>query len=141
MAGLVIPAELPNSIRSTIGCIAISALLEAAITLMKFFGFLPTRSAISTLIIGAIATGLLALLAFKIANHRMWAGRVFAFIASAGVVVLANMILSGTFLAEPPLVRAVTLVQTFLQIVALLALFTRGSRKWFRSVPDTGEAG
>jgi len=86
-------------------------------------------------VILTVTAGLLVLVAAKVAARRGWARWLFLvfwiFGSMSGIAVI--VLAPRAFLAWPHTVQVIAILQFAIQTAALLMLFTRASREWFRA--------
>ncbi|HYG54903.1 MAG TPA: hypothetical protein VD965_06370 [Burkholderiales bacterium] len=131
---------MPGTISRAVTCLWIAAGLAALLTTLQIVGVMATESVTLTAITGVLTVTLLALVAWKIGEARAWARWLFVLLYAlgAGVSVAGALAMPKFFLALPPVSQGSIVLQFVLQTAALVLLFTKPSRDWFRATaaPD-----
>jgi hypothetical protein len=101
---------------------------------VQLIGILPTANVIQDAATGFITAGVLALVAAKLNIGRGWARWLFLFLYIIGSLISAVLVMLApqVFIALPTLLQVSGIAQFALQTVALVLMFTRASRRWFR---------
>jgi hypothetical protein len=83
-----------------------------------------------------VTAALIALIAAKVGAGRNWARWLFVVIYILGSVMftVVLIVMPQEFLSLPGLLQVSALVQFILQTYALVLMFTRASRQWFKAL-------
>ena len=144
-ANLEVPVDrgpMPRAVKSAFLLLCTSAGLTLLLMVATLIGLVPVpggtgsgaelaQSAASSL----VGAGIIALLAAKIRNGRNWARWVLAVMTVLGIAgwVMSVLVLRNAWNAVPLALLVVGMIQTALQLVAVVLAFTPQSRAWFRS--------
>lgn len=125
----------PEPVRHAVTCLWTSAVLGVAAGLLQVMGIIPATNPIMAAVIAVISAGLMALVAVKVGAGRNWARWLFATIYFLGslISIIAFALVPQTFMAIPFLGKVSAVSQFVLQTVALVLIFMRASRQWFRA--------
>jgi hypothetical protein len=111
-------------------------------TVLDVVGVIATDSVVPTAITGVITVAVLALVAAKVSSARGWARWLFVVLYVLGtfISVLGMLIAPQVFLALPTLSQGSAVVQFLLETAALVLMFTKASRAWFKTARAVTEA-
>ncbi len=130
----------PKSMQHAVTCLWLSTGLAAAMTVLYVVGVIATDSVVLTAVTGVITVAILALVAAKVSSARGWARWLFLvlYVLGSFISVLGVLLAPQVFFALPALSQGSTVLQFLLQTVALVLMFTKASRDWFktRAVPE-----
>lgn len=131
----------PLSVKHAVVCLWISVAVTVASA-----GFHVNILTAADVVVLAVTACLLAVVAAKVAARRGWARWLFLVVwilgSLSGIVVI--VLAPRAFLAWPHTVQGIAVLQFAIQTVALLLLFTRASREWFRvshTIPGSNAGG
>lgn len=77
-----------------------------------------------------ISTGVLVLFAYNINKGKNWARIIFTVLCGLGLL-MSPFVISDSFKLNP-IIGVLSLAQAILQILAVVLMFKRDSRKWYR---------
>jgi hypothetical protein len=125
----------PPPVRRAVSCLWISVLITLMGTAWQLAGLEASADIVSAATTGVVTAGIVALVAAKIGAGRGWARWLFGVLYVVGLLLWAvSLVVSPeAFLALSPLEQASMVVQFALQTCAVVLLFTRASREWFKS--------
>jgi hypothetical protein len=131
-----LPAELPKTISNSSKIIYLSACLGIINPiLINLFTPINSFSDPTDLVIILVSTGILIFLGYDISLGKNWARIVFTVLCGLGFLLLPFIILE-TF-RMTPVVGFLSLLQAFLQGLAIFLLFKSDSREWYKKVKQT----
>ena len=121
--------------KRAVACLWISAFLVLVLCAASSLGVGDLPSGPLALITNLVTFALLAWVAIKLGAGRNWARWVFAILYVFGSLAFAVSVvfLPEAFLALSMAAKTSSVVQFFLQTVALVLMFTHTSRNWFRA--------
>jgi hypothetical protein len=128
-------ATRPPAVRRASICLWISAGLALLVTAAEVTGLaqVPGGTVVNGLT-GVLTAAVFALLAAKINSGRNWARWTYVFIYVIGALGLVFVLKPALLQALPAIIQANMVVQTALQTAALVLIFTRPARQWFKAV-------
>ena len=126
----------PTAVRRGVLCIWISVGLVILLSAGSLIGFRQIPSNGVTLTTNVLTAGLLIFVVVKVGAGRGWARWLYAvlFLFGSAAFVSMALLVPAVFLALPLVLKASGVVQFLLQGVALVLLFTKASRVWFREM-------
>ena len=125
----------PTSARRAAQFLWVSFVLSVALGALYLVGAVPSANLTVDVATTFVTAALIALIAAKVGAGRNWARWLFVLIyilGSAGFSVLF-IVMPQEFLSLPRLLQLSGLVQIILQTCALILMFTRASRQWFKA--------
>ncbi|HEY5087834.1 MAG TPA: hypothetical protein VII66_10795 [Gemmatimonadaceae bacterium] len=124
----------PGSVTLAGRLLWISAAITAVLTVAAYAGALPFRFSGEAMISNFITAALLALCAAKIGAGRNWARwlMLIIFVLGSLTIPIALILAPQILQSIPALLLVVFLLQSAIQIVALVLAFMPTSRIWFR---------
>jgi len=127
-------SPIPISVRRAVICLWISVVLAAALTAWQLVGFVATADAVAAAVTGVLTAAVLALVAVKVGAGRGWARWLFliGYILGSFLFIVFALLAPQMFFSLPALQQASGVAQFALQTSALVLMFTRASRQWFR---------
>jgi hypothetical protein len=139
------PPELkrpkPASLRRAIACLWVSVGLTVVLADAHLVGILATPDVIQASITAAIAASLLVLVAVNLSGGRGWARWLYVgvYVFRSFTFVVFLLLAPHAFLSMPVPDQVSAAVQLLPQTVALVLMFTRSSRQWFKD-PHAGSS-
>lgn len=132
------PPELkrpkPTSLRRAITCLWISVALTVVLAGAHLIGALGAPDIVPATVTAAIAAGLLTIVAVNVSGGRGWARWLYVVVYVFGSFTFMVFFVQApqAFLSMPMPDQFSAAAQFLLQTVALVLMFTRTSRLWFK---------
>jgi hypothetical protein len=113
----------------------ISAAITGLLTALHLFGVMPTSDLGATVAIGLTTFALMGFIAEKIRAGRGWARWLFLVLYVVGLFgfIVSALFAPQGFFSQPVVLQGSAVAQLALQTAALVLLFSRDSREWFRT--------
>jgi len=133
------PPELnrprPTSLRRAITCLWISVALTLVLAGAHLIGVLATPDLAVATATAVVAAGLLVLVVVNVASGRGWARWLYVGVYAFGVLTFVPFLVLApqAFLAVPIPDQVAAVCQLLLQTTALVLMFARASRAWFKA--------
>ena len=124
----------PTSVQWAVRCLWISVSLVLVVSIAPFLGVAGIPGDAVAIVTNLITGGLLSWVAIKVGAGRSWARWMLAviFVLGSLIFVVSLVFTPEAFRSLTPVAKASCIVQFVLQGAALVFMFTRTSRQWFR---------
>lgn len=126
--------ERPKSVHVAVLCLWVSAAIVALLSIASVLGMYGLPAGFDITVTNMITIAFLVLAATKIGARRNWARWFFTvlYVLGSGIFLVVILVAPEELAQWPPVSTLSAIVQVTLQTIALVLLFNKTSRQWFR---------